>query len=271
MDRDHVPRDPRTHRHHDGPEARGVGGHRLGEQRGAGAREHQREDGLALRGDHGDLRLDACGGEGVVEQLAGRGAAGGRDDGVPGEVGDGERAARGRGSGREHDEHLLGPERDGHETLVGGVRDGHADLGVARGNERRQLRRAFGVAELHGHAGVRGAERPDERRHRVDRERRQRAQVEVAGFEARDRGDGGARGVDVAERLPRRPDQCFAGGGEHRAPPDAVEQPRAQLLLELPDRLRHRGLGDELGLGCSGEPALVDHGEEQPEAPQIHR
>ena len=105
----------------------------------------------------------------------------------------------------------------------------------------------------------------------IDGERGQRHEVEPAGTEAGDRLDRGPPGLDVAQHLTGRFDQRLAGGGEHDPPADPVEQRRAELGLELADRLRDRRLRHVLGLGGPGHAAAVDHREEEAQPPQIHR
>ena len=86
-----------------------------------------------------------------------------------------------------------------------------------------------------------------------------------------DRLDRGAPGLDVAQHLAGGLDERLAGGGEHHAPADAVEERGAELGLELADRLRHRRLRHVLGLGRARHAAVVDHREEQAEPSEIHR
>ena len=135
----------------------------------------------------------------------------------------------------------------------------------------RHLRRALGVGERDRDARVRGAERAGEGRDRVDRQRRERAQVEPSRFEPADRRHRGAGHLHVAQGLARGADERLTGGGERHAAADAVEEGSAELGFELADRLRHRRLRHELGQRRPGEAALVDDGEEQPELAQIHR
>jgi len=149
--------------------------------------------------------------------------------------------------------------------------DGDADLDVARGDHRDEGGAVGGIGEADGHVGVRDPEPPDEGGERVDRERRKGREIEVPGSDAGDGLHGGARGLDVAERLAGRADQCLARRGEHQPAADPVEQQCAQLGLELAHGLRHRGLRHVPGLGGPGHAALVDHREEEGEPAEIHK
>ncbi len=114
-------------------------------------------------------------------------------------------------------------------------------------------------------------EAPHQRGERIDREGGEGAEVEVPGGETGDRLDRGAGRLDVAQGLAGRAHQCLARGGEHEPAPHPVEEGRAQLGLQLPDGLRHRRLRHVAGLGGPGHAPLVDDGEEEGEAAQIHR
>ena len=87
-----------------------------------------------------------------------------------------------------------------------------------------------------------------------------------------DRLDRGAARLDVAQHLAGRFDQRLAGGGRATTRrPTRWNSARAELRLELADRLGDRGLGDVLGFRGAGHPAVVDHRQEQSELSEIHR
>ena len=90
-------------------------------------------------------------------------------------------------------------------------------------------------------------------RHGIGRQGGEAGEVEVAGHQPGDGGDGGGGVLDVAEGLPSRAQQGLAGDGEAGARPGSDEQGGAELLLQLTDREGHRGLGDVLRLGGGGE------------------
>jgi hypothetical protein len=86
-----------------------------------------------------------------------------------------------------------------------------------------------------------------------------------------------AHGVDgLAARRGRR--QRGARVGEERAPgigqPDpagaALEQRRAELGLQPPQRRRHGGLHDVQPVRRAGDPAFLGGGDERLELPQVH-
>ena len=63
-------------------------------------------------------------------------------------------------------------------------------------------------------------------------------------------------------------DQRLAAGGEPHRPRVAVEQPCAQLPLELFDRPAQRRLGDVQPLGGTAEVQLLGHGQKGPQSVQ---
>ena len=111
------------------------------------------------------------------------------------------------------------------------------------------------MGEAHDDARVGPAERADERRHRVDGERRQGDEVEVPGDDAGDGVDVGADRVDRPQRLAGRRHERLAGGRQRDAAAEAVEQRDAELALERRDGLRQRRLGDEARRRGGGERA----------------
>ena len=157
------------------------------------------------------------------------------------------------------------------QSLVRGALLGHPDLGMAGGHRRGDLRRIGGGHEPHDHTGMLGAEAADDRGHRIGREGRERRHVEVTGDQAGDGRDGRGRRLDVAQRLAGRIEQRLARGRQRRAPPAPHEEVGAQLGLELPDGERHRRLGHVGGAGTGRETAVVGDGQEQAEAPEIHK
>ena len=78
-------------------------------------------------------------------------------------------------------------------------------------------------------------------------------------------------GVDVREDLRRPLDQQASGRGEVDAAGGALEEPGAQLRLELLDLLGQRGLRHVEALGGAAEVALLRDREEVAQVPQFHR
>ena len=86
------------------------------------------------------------------------------------------------------------------------------------------------------------AEPADERRERIDRERRQRDQVERARVELPHRADGVEHDRALADHPPGRSLEGAARVGDDHGPTDPIEQPYTELGLEPPDALRQRRL-----------------------------
>ena len=120
-------------------------------------------------------------------------------------------------------------------------------------------------------AGVVFAEPPDQIRHRVDRERRERGELEPSGLQLDDPGDRVSCFVDRSQHLARRTDQRLPRRGQAQATPDPMEQLRAQLRLQPADGLGERRLGHVQPSGGAGHAALFDHREEVAEPAFIHR
>ena len=72
------------------------------------------------------------------------------------------------------------------------------------------------------------------------------------------------------EHLPRVAVQELPGPRRDGLPAQAVEQPRAQLLLEEPHVLADRGLGEAERRGRPGEAAELEHTGEDLELAQVH-
>jgi hypothetical protein len=85
-----------------------------------------------------------------------------------------------------------------------------------------------------------------------------------------DGGDGGAGGVDRAERAAGLDQQRPARLGQLDLPGAADEQRRAQLGLQRPDGRGQTRLGDVHAFGRPGEVALLGHRHEVLELTQLH-
>ena len=81
-------------------------------------------------------------------------------------------------------------------------------------------------------------------------------------------------GVDGFEYAQCLGQQLLAGGGEplHAAPAGAaaLHQPGAGKFLQLGEGLGHGGLAQRQPLGGAGQVALLRHGDEAAQVPQLH-
>ena len=81
---------------------------------------------------------------------------------------------------------------------------------------------------------------------------------------------GGPSGLEVPQHLPGRLEKSRPGRGQ----PDPMSDPREELDpelgLEVLDRQREGGLGDEDRPGCRGESSMVDHRHEVCELSAVH-
>src|SRR4051794_31478973 len=78
-------------------------------------------------------------------------------------------------------------------------------------------------------------------------------------------------GVGGAQHAARLLEQRTARGGQRDAALRAVEEPDAELLLELADLLADRRLGDVEPLRGAAEVQLFGDGDEVPEMAEFHR
>ena len=115
------------------------------------------------------------------------------------------------------------------------------------------------------------AEAAHERRERIDRERRQRDEVERARVELPHRADRVEHERALPDHPPGRPLEGAAGVGDDHGPTDPIEQPHTELGLEPPDALRQRRLGDADRVGAGGEAAVVEDREDVLDVAQLHR
>ena len=79
-----------------------------------------------------------------------------------------------------------------------------------------------------------------------------------------------AERADRAEYRAAIPEQLLAFAGEHQPAPDAVEQPHAELLLEVADLAGQGRLGDPQAQGRLRDRSLLGHGDERSQVPQVH-
>ena len=137
----------------------------------------------------------------------------------------------------EDEQELLLAERVGGELVArqGEVRG--AELARAVADERSDAVGAVGFEHLDLHARVAFAEAADQRGHRVDRERRERGDLERARSQLDDAADRVAGVVDRSQDLAGGADQRLARGGQPQAAADSVKQLDAELALERAQRL----------------------------------
>jgi hypothetical protein len=78
--------------------------------------------------------------------------------------------------------------------------------------------------------------------------------------------------ISVCAENPSRPrDEQLPGLGHLGAARGALDEGQSELLLESPDLLRERGLGDVLARGCAREVAFLGQCDEIPKLPKIHK
>ena len=191
-----------------------------------------------------------------------------------------------RGSAQELVEHGLAaaiprvPRRDDEDQLVGhqgpglepavprvGPHDAHVDLAVQDGLDDPARVRDL---ERDGDARVPLAKATDDGRQHVLARDRARAHQERAGDLAEELVERLTRLGPEQEHLPRVAVEELPGSRRHGLPAQAVEQPRAQLLLEEPHVLAHGGLGEAEGGGGPGEAPELVHSGEDLELAEVH-
>ena len=235
-------------------------------------REHERNDRLSGGGLDGDLGRDPDRRESLLEQDSGRGTGWADHERRPRELAGAERpiAMRDRPRGQ-HEQQLLFAERVGDQLSTGERQVRGAELASAVPDERPHAVGALGLVDSDLDAGVLFAEAPDQVRHRIDRERRQRGQLEPSRLQFDDPGDRLAGFVDGAEHLTSGTDERLPGRGHAQAAPDPMEQVRAELGLQRANGLRQGRLGDMQAPRRAGHAALVDDRDEVSEPAIIHR
>jgi hypothetical protein len=169
-----------------------------------------------------------------------------------------------RGDGHQLDR-LADPHRD-HVTLDAFV-DADASieaLGDDIGQRRldRDLEPDFGI----GREEARHDRSEDELRRRRQHRQAQRAGRPIA--EGIDRFE---RRGEIVEHRPQPFHQKLAGIGQPDAAGGAVEQPQAEPLLELADRLAQGRAGDAEMVGGAGEALALGYGDESSELGEIGR
>ena len=247
-------------------------GETRGQERDAGAAEHERRNRLPLGGLHRDLRLHPGGRERPVEQVAGREAPRGHDQRQLAQAGDREPARRGQArAGRADRDDLLPLERDRDELLPAGRQLGQPELAPSVEHHRVDRDEVVGRRDADRDARMGVAEPPDEAAQRIGGEGRQRHEVEGAGVEAADAGDGGEHRVAVAGQLAGGSDECPARIGQLDRAPEPVEQAHRELGLEPPDPVGERRLAHVQRGGRPREAAVVHDREHVVDLSELHR
>ena len=109
-------------------------------------------------------------------------------------------------------------------------------------------------------------------RERVDRERRERGDLERPGEQLGDLADGAACVVEREERLARGTDQRAPRVGQREAPPDAVEELAPSSRSNARIACESEGLSDVQPCRRRRDCAVVDDREEVAQTPLIdHR
>src|ERR1700730_646603 len=112
---------------------------------------------------------------------------------------------------------------------------------------------------------------PNQTRHWVDGESRERRDLETPGSHLRDVRDRIPSLADRAEPRARGADQGLPGGRESQSPSDAVKELDSKLVLQRVDRLGEGGLCEVKPDGSSGDALLLRDRQEVSAAALIHR
>jgi hypothetical protein len=107
-----------------------------------------------------------------------------------------------------------------------------SELACAVADQRPDAVGVFGFEHPDLYAWVALTKAPDQCGHRVDRERRERCDLEHASFQLDDPADRVAGLVHRSEDLAGRTDQRLAGRGQAQPATDSVKQLDAELALE---------------------------------------
>ena len=156
------------------------------------------------------------------------------------------------------------------EPLVCGPSFGERDLGVADTDGFGQVVGVRGCAESDCDCGIGPSERADEWGERISGQAWERCDIEMSGDEARDGSHGGRRDGHIAQRAPCGSDEGFPGGCQEYAVAGTHEELGSEFVFEFAYRERHGGLGNVRGAGRGGEAVVVDDGDEQGKASEIH-
>ena len=148
---------------------------------------------------------------------------------------------------------------DGQESEVEHVDAQHLRERVAVVLANGQLDLRMQLMEARDH------QRDIDRPHRVHRPERH-----VAGLDPAHAIELLARRFELGQHTTGPRDQQVAGVGDRDPPRGAFDERQAELLLELLDLLRERGLGDVLPLRRTGEALFVGKRDQVPELAQFH-
>ena len=122
--------------------------------------------------------------------------------------------------------------------------------------------------DLHpGKAG--GVSRQEGRQDALDHLWRGR-DLQDAGVSAPEQVNPLAQRTHLAQDAAEVSDHCLGDGGQHEPAPHAIEEPDAQLLLEVTDVPRKGGLADAQVLGGPRHRAQLGDGDDGAQAPQVH-
>ena len=228
------PRQRRSRRANACPAAPGLAGERLGQQRRPRTGEDERNDRLARGGLDGDSRHDARAREGVLQELPDRGARGRHHERHRAQRRRRQRRGRGVIAGWQDEQQLLRPSASTTSSSRGAGRWTSPSSAAPSATRRLALALDSATAIRTVSAGWArlGAGELGER---VDRERRERGDLERPGAQLGDLAHGAARVLEREERLARRPDQRAPRIGQREAAPDPVEE------LARRARVRTRG------------------------------
>lgn len=249
----------------------GKDGDRLGHHRRPGAGQHQRENRFPLARLNRDKETRSFRAERGLEQIAPGTARRGHDQRDVPQFLRPQRAGRDGRARREHGDKLLPAERDGHQAVGGTAGVGDSYL---RGARPHLLGQFLGIAwrgDAHRDRRVGLPVGAEQRGQRIGGQGGQRGQVEASSAQLVDLGGDLAGRVDLAQHRPGRADKRLPGSRQRHHPAKPVEQRAAQFGLQFGDCLGQGRLGNVHRLRAAGEPAMLDHGEEQAQPPNVQR
>ena len=179
-------------------------------------------------------------------------------------------AIRERIVSRNDDDELL-PRDDLERAVPGGERQrADREIGDALHDRLFQLPAVPELMQADRNTRVALLPDPDVARQQTNRHRQHRGQLELARLELEGRPGALAAASDGAQRGPGLWQQGAAGRRERDAARQTVENGALELVLERPDVLRERRLGDPEPAGSTRERSLLDHGHEALELAKIH-
>ena len=138
------------------------------------------------------------------------------------------------------------------------------------GAQALEQRRGLVLPRLHLQRGQRLAQRREDQRQQVGRQRRDDAEPEAPGQRVAQVARHGEHRVGLRHRGAGMSDQLLTGGSRRHRLARALEQRHAKQLLELADLHGKRRLADTARLGGTAEMLMLGHGQQVAEVPEVH-